>query len=288
MRTVLLLFLLLPAAAFAQVPYDLGLPMGVSGISFGDTAQNTRALMRQLGIRRVVQTQSSSRPAFFSPVTSLLDSSGAVLSRRAYSNRTDNSGNVFSLLDTCSYDQEGRLLQWRNGSARGSGFMQLLCRYAGDSAWHFYSWTGSGDSGRIGRDTVLLRHNSAGRLTRSQHSAAGWKEEAYSVYWAADGLPDSIVYDNPNFPVQVFQRKKKRGALELRLLSGGYTYTWTYTDGHCTRVRYSTYRKNFRTGQMEDFVTDIRYFYNDDNTLRRVEEEQSGLPKATLHFAYSR
>jgi hypothetical protein len=112
--------------------------------------------------------------------------------------------------------------------------------------------------------------------------------ETSLYYYNADGLLDSVKYENSSLPTFVYKRseKGKKKIIEAQILNSKFKWVFNQS-GQCTGFEVTTTyppRSNY-TGVIKS-VTE--YHYNPNGTLSKVSLKRSDKVKSTMHYSYSK
>jgi hypothetical protein len=113
-----------------------------------------------------------------------------------------------------------------------------------------------------------------------------------TVYYNADGLPDSIRDDNKDIEAYIFKRRQKGNNKEILLETTTHYFMWVYNaSGQCTssemglKKRHTVSRNNNRAYYTESSAT---YKYNHDGTLTKVLIKRDRKKLAELSYSYEK
>jgi hypothetical protein len=319
----LLFVLLLHSKAFSQVPLGYFFPMGVMGITYGDTLLNTSAVLKAAGVRKItsIQTSKSDLKTGFSPITTYLNANSKI-EKVVYCLRTlpKTDSSIF-LEDTILYDSEGRMLQCISRDASGLPYLRLEVDYSlhgkvkytlissirqqkNDTSISYHYYNEGGQLVRLvsgyGSQTKLTPLFSASacvstsrvRLKSGYGSQTKLTPLSATVYYNADGLPDSIRDDNKDIETYIFKRRQKGNNKEILLETTTHYFMWVYNaSGQCTssemglKKRHTTSRNNNRDYYTQSSAT---YKYNHDGTLAKVLIKRDRKKLAGLSYSYEK
>lgn len=266
------------------------LPMGVKGISYGDTLMNTTAVLKREGIRKIIVSETLPvTTTNFTSVTTFLDQNGKIMSTITCM-RGRLKDTTFCLADTCLYDDSHRIIELRSGDAKGFTFLKCLTEYAGRDKLK-QTWIMNVPQQALNDTDITWRYfNEKGQLIRSEHEGKKYKLQNASLYYHADGLLDSIHHHDPSVPAYIFTRKEKRKTRELSLEAGTFRYKWVYNlSGQCISSEWK--RKNSLPVHGNSSPQPINkweavYYYNANGTLSKVVEQRNGRKVSSMVYSY--
>ncbi|MDB5206823.1 MAG: hypothetical protein JWR72_1898 [Flavisolibacter sp.] len=273
---------------FSQFPIHTLLPMVVSGVGFGDTLLNTHAVLLREGIKKITAYQTSSRDRG-SFTTTYTVNDGRIESRAWCYRRSPDSAFRFCLHDTLLYNNKGGLQDYWSGNSKETAQMKMTREDKG--AGHVTITWITKDPQRPAPHISIYHqvYNNKGQLISQQYDPKEKYIVNASLYYNADGLPDSIRHENPEWGTYVFNRRQKGRNTVLTLESARVSNKWVYNQaGQCLSsvwlTKYSTTMRNSDKGTL---FSEVDYHYNKDGTLSKVVEKNAGY-KVTTVYSYTR
>jgi hypothetical protein len=291
------MILLFHSQAFSQVSLGYFFPMGVMGMSYGDTLLNTSAVLKAARVRKImaIQTSYTDLKTGFSPITTYLNANGKIEKVVYCMRRPPKPDSAICLNDTILYDNNGRMLQYISRDASGLAYLQGEADYSKDGKVKYTLIHASHYQSRNDTDISYHDYNERGQLVRVVYEYSNEKKLpplSGAVYYNEDGLPDSIRHDNPAFGTYVFKRKQKGKNKEIQLETPTHYFKWVYdASGQCTssqmgsKKQYTASRNNNPGYYAESLAT---YQYNGDGTLAKVLVKRDGKKVATLSYSYEK
>jgi len=286
-KLLVFFFSLLCLQGFSQFPVYTIMPMGVSGVVFGDTILNTRVVLQRAGIRKITAVEvSTARGKGASFTTTYSVSNGKIASRSWCFRPAPDTAFRFCVHDSVLYNSKGQPQEYRAGGSRETAYMKMMIEREDDENASF-TWI-TKDPKKPAPDTSNYHHryNAKGQLVSQQYDAdARYPVNAW-LYYNADGLPDSIRHENKAWGTYVFNRKHKGKKTIITLEKPNAKYRWVYNNqGQCiaseTSFRYPARKPN---GAREKQETNVEYFYNANGTLSKVVENRSNNKVTTVYL----
>jgi hypothetical protein len=211
---LLLLVLLLHSQAFFQVSLGYFFPMGVMGITYGDSLLNTSAVLKAAGIRKItsLQTSNSDLKTGFSPIITYLNANGKIEKVVFCMPRPGKTPPIICMSDTVFYDSGGRMLRTVSKDASGLAYLQVDADYSVGGKIKYTLVYSSHQQPRNDTDISYRYYNEGGQLVGLVYAYGDQRKLtplSATVYYNADGLPDSIRHDNPAIGSYIFKRIQK-------------------------------------------------------------------------------
>lgn len=200
-------------------------------------------------------------------------------------------------MDSVLYDAKGRMSgYWTGRSGEVYVFQKSTIDYPAEGK-AIQTWV-SIDNQRAMVDTNIYycTYNAKGQLIRQEHEVKGPKaakssdyRSSASIYYNADGLPDSILHDSLKWGTFVFKRTQKRKTKVIEMETAFAHRIWVYNaSGQCISSGWTS--KNYTTnqnGSKEKAFTKVKYYYNKDGTVSKVAED-AGYRKTISLFTYGK
>jgi hypothetical protein len=294
---LLLLVLLLHSQAFSQVSRGYFFPMGVMGITYGDSLLNTSAVLKAAGIRKItsVQTSKSDLKTGFSPITTYLNANSKIEKVVYCMPRPGKTPPIICMNDTIFYDSSGRMLRTVSKDASGLAYLQVDADYSVGGKVKYTLVYSNHQQPRNDTDISYHYYNERGQLVGLVYAYGDQRKLtplSATVYYNADGLPDSIRHDNPAIGTYIFKRIQKRNTKQIILETTTHYYGWMYNaSGQCISSQMGSKKRN--TASLDNqavYYTEssATYKYNDDGTLAKVLIERDRKKVAALSYSYEK
>jgi len=289
--------LLLHSQAFCQVALHNFFPMGVIGISYGDTLLNTNAVLKTGGVRKIttIQTSYIDLKTGFSPITTYLNANSEIEKIVYCMRSTAKPDSGICLNDTILYDNGGRMLQYICRDASGLAYLQCKANYSSDEKVKYTLIHASHQKPVNDTDISYHYYNDRGQLMRLIYEygiETKLPPLSATVYYNKDGLPDSILHDNAAFETYVFKRKQKGENKVIQMETTTHYFKWVYNSfGQCTSSQMgSKKRHTVPPNKNPGYYTEssATYQYNGDGTLAKVLVKRDGKRAATLSYLYEK
>ena len=290
MKTFIFLFLisfLVNSVGFAQIPYGI-MPGPVIGIAFGDSLLNTREILQKSGIKKIYAYQTASEKLkTYKSQTSVINEGGNVESLTTCFPRNKNTDTTWCLVDTVLYDDQGRKREIKLTDNKGYEYSKILFEFIAENEvkvsqiakMQNKQWDTLVDHKYFNRKGQMLKHV---KIRKDRPT------ETSLFYYNADGLLDSVQYENSLLPTIVYKRseKGKKKIIEAQIQNSKFKWVFNQS-GQCTSFAVTTTylpRSNY-TGVIKG-VTE--YYYNPDGTLSKVSLKRSDKVKSTMYYSYSK
>jgi hypothetical protein len=286
-----MVFLNLPGSS--QFFIHMVLPMGVSGVLYGDTLLYSSDILRREGIRKIISHQT--RPEItktLSPITTYLSINGTVEAKVSCIPKSKDTDSSFCMKDTVLYDSKGRLMEFLSKDARGSTYMQCKVDYLSERKVR-YTWIPKLPQ-NPNLDTSFNYHyyNEKGQLVRFEQESKKSVPVNASLYYGNDGLLDSITHDNPAWRTYVFKRRDKRNTKEIEMETDAAKFKWVYnSSGQCiTSAWFKKNQFNYlqQSKRKHRADSESNYYYNANGTLSKVVEKRFGKEITTTFYSYTK
>jgi hypothetical protein len=276
--------LFLQQQGIAQFPQHI-FPMEVIGSMYSDTLLNTRALMLKEGIRKVEswQTSPETTKTFASRIISL-NEKGDINAVNICFPKNKDGNFTLCVQDTLLYDPAERLTGINTTDNKGNNYPRTNVEYINEREVNYlYAGGTNSDSSENHRF-----FNEKGQLVRVEQKYKGLPATHSSFFYDADGLLDSIRYDNPYQRTFVFNKSMQGKKKVVKMDNGSGRFKWIYNkSGQCETTEYIM--NDPRTpGYKGPVKTTINYYYNPNGTLSRVTQQSDGTPKFTMNYSYSK
>ena len=290
MKKIFFLFftsLLLNLTGFAQFPHCL-MPGYVFGVMDEDTLLNTRKVLLNSGIKKIhaYQTSSESLKTHDSKTT-VINESGNVESITACFSKNKDNKEAWCVFDTILYDDRGRIREIKFRDRDGYELNQTILEYSSEKEYKLISIAKMKNK----QWDTLTDHryfNSKGQMIKLIQIRKDRPPETSSYYYNADGLLDSVQYENPVLPTIVYKRNEKGKKKTIEAQIQHSKFKWVFNQsGQCESTKVTTIyppHSNY-TGTLK---SESHYYYNQDGTLLKVSLKRSDKVKATMHYTYSK
>ena len=291
MKKIIFLFftsLLSALAGLAQYPYGL-MPGLVFGVVDDDTLLNTRKVLLNSGIKKIhaYQTSSESLKTHDSKTT-VINESGNVESITACFSKNKDNKETWCVFDTFLYDDRGRIREMKSRDRNGYEVTQTILEYIGDKEYKLISISKMPNKQW---DTLSDDHryfNTKEQMIKLVRTIKGRSPETSLYHYNADGLLDSVQYENPHLPTIVYKRSEKGKKKIIAAQIQNSKFKWVFNQsGQCESTQITTThppQSNY-TGSLK---SESNYYYNPDGTLLKVSLKTSDKVKATMHYTYSK
>jgi hypothetical protein len=281
--------LVLYLQSFAQFPLHFVMPMGVSGIDYGDTILNRTIILKQENIKKIIADETTIKgkyKTFSHTEYNLLN--GKIISKHFCLHQSSKPD--WCNGDTIIYDSNGRLLEIRMLETGGTAYLQEKIAYLSDDkitrTWIIKTPTKAASD----TDIYLCSYNQKGQLTRQEMTTKRFAGNDATLFYNEDGLIESIKHDNPGIGNYIFTRNQKGRSKEISLETKGSFYKWEYNaEGQCIHSEWSTRpSSNPRNKPYQGLSMKASYYYNSDGTLSKVVEKASNKRVSTTVYSYTR
>lgn len=280
--------LILSLTGFAQFPYGL-MPGPVIGtVSYGDSILNSRAVLQKAGIKKIYAYHTSSEKLkTYSSQTSVINENGNVESVTTCFPKNEYTNTEWCTFDTVLYDHQGRVHETRSRDVKGYEHSQGLIEFISENELK-YSIIVKPQNKQWDTLTDHRYFNKKGQMVKLIQTRKNRLPETSLYYYNADGLLDSVQYDNSLLPTIVFKRneKAKKKIIEAQIQHNKFKWVFNQS-GQCTSTKITTTyppRSNY-TGVLK---SETEYHYNLDGTLSEVSIKSSDKVKSTMSYTYSK
>ena len=291
MKTSFFLFLMslvLSLDGFAQFPHCLMPGPVIGSVSYGDSLLNPREILQKAGIKKIYAHQSSSEKSkTYKSQTSLINKNGSIESVISCFPKNEHTNTEWCIFDTVLYDEQGRIHEARSRDASGYEYSQILYEFIGENEVKFSQIAKMQNKQW---DTVIdYRYfNKKGQMVKLVQTRKNRPPETSLYYYNADGLLDSVQYEDSPLPSIVFKRtnKGKKKIIEAQIQHSKFKWVFNQS-GQCTNLSITTTyppHSNY-TGVIK---RETEYHYNPDGTLSKISIKQSDKVKSTLSYTYSK
>ncbi len=279
--------LLLNLTGVAQFPHCL-MPGPVIGIAFGDSLLNTREILQKSGIKKIYAYQTSSEKLkTYKSQTTIVNQSGNVESVTTSFPKNEHTKTPWSLFDTILYDDQSRIREIKFTDSKRTEYLQILFDFIGEDELKFSQIVKMQNK----QWDTLIDHrylNKKGQMVKLIQVRKDRPPETSLYYYNADGLLDSVQYENSLLPTIVYKRheKGKQKIIEAQIQNSKFRWVFNQT-GQCTITEITTTyppRSNYN-GVIK---SKTEYHYNPDGTLSKVIQKGRDNEKATMYYTYSK
>jgi hypothetical protein len=284
--TLTLAFFLFHIPAFAQFPHSL-MPGQVFGTLDDDTILNKRENLQKSGIKKIYAYQTASENLkTHTSKTTILNERGNIESITACFPKNEHT-NAWCILDTFLYDDPGQLKEMKVIDAKGNEISQSIFEYIGKRELKFYSIAKMQNK----QWDTLVDHryfNQKGQMVKLMQIRKERPAESSLYYYNADGLLDSVQYENSSLPTLIFIRseKGKKKLIEAQFQSSKFKWLFNQS-GQCISMEVVTTSPP-RSSYSGTLKNKTEFHYNADGTLSKVSLKRSNGVKATMHYTYSK
>ena len=288
MKTSFFLFftlLILNLNGLAQFPHCL-MPGLVFGVMDDDTLLNTRKVLLNSGVKKIYAYQTSSESLkTHDSKTTVINESGNVESITACFSKNKDNKETWCVFDTFFYDDRDRIREMKFRDRDGYELNQTILEYIGEKEYKLISIAKMKNK----QWDTLTDHryfNTKGQMIKLTQIRKGRSPETSLYYYNADGLLDSVQYENPHLPTIVYKRSKKGKKKIIEAQIQNSKFKWEFNQsGQCasTKVIFPPYSNYTGTQKRE-----THFYYNPDGTLLKVSLKRSDKVKATMHYMYSK
>ena len=289
MKTFIFLFLacLIPGVTGFAQHYGL-MPGPVIGIAFGDSLLNTREILKKAGIKKIYAYQTASEKLkTYKTQTSVVHENGNVESVTYCFPKKEHTDSTWCLFDTILYDDQGRRREIKFKDSKGYEYSQILYEFIGENEVKSSQITNVPNKQR---DTLIDHKyfNKKGQMVKLIQPRKDRPPETSLYYYNADGLLDSVQYENSLSPTVVYKRNEKGKNKIIEAQTQHSKFKWVFNQsGQCTSFEVTTTyppRSNY-TGTIK---SKTEYRYNPDGTLLKVSVKGNDKVKATMYYTYSK
>lgn len=291
MKTFFFLFfisLTLSVGGFAQFPHCLMPGPVIGSISFGDSLLNTREILQKAGIKKIYAYHTSSEKLkTYKSQTSVVNENGDIESITTCFPKNDHTNTEWCHFDTALYDQHGRIHEIKSRDTKGYEYSQILFEFNSENELK-YSQIAKMQNKQW--DTLIdYRYfNKKGQMVKLIQTRKNRPTETSLYYYNADGLLDSVQYENSLLPTIVYKRidKGKKKIIEAQVQHSKFKWVFNQS-GQCTSLNITTThppRSNY-TGVIKG---ETIYNYNADGTLSKISIKRSDKVKSTMSYTYSK
>jgi len=291
MKRFFFLFLtlwILSLTGLTQFPHCL-MPGYVFGVVDDDTLLNTRKVLLNSGIKKIHAYQTSSKSLkTYDSKTTVLNESGNVESITACFSKNKDNKETWCVFDTILYDDRGRIREIKFKDRNGYELTQTILEYISEEEYKLISISKMQNKQW---DTLSTDHryfNTKGQMIKLIRVIKDRSPETSLYYYNADGMLDSVQYENPHLPTVVYKRseKGKKKIIEAQIQNSKFKWVFNQS-GQCVSTKVTT------TFPQNSNYTGIRksetnYYYNPDGTLLKVSLKRSDKVKAIMHYTYSK
>jgi len=291
MKKIFFLFftlMILSLTGFAQFPHCL-MPGYVFGVIDDDTLLNTRKVLLNSGIKKIYAYQTSSESLkTHDSKTTVLNESGNVESITACFSKNKDNKEPWCVSSTFLYDDRGRIREIKFRDRNGYEITQTILDHISEKEYKLISISKIQNNQW---DTLSTDHrffNTKGQMIKLTRLIKDRSPETSLYYYNADGLLDSVQYENPHFPTIVYKRRKKGKKKIIEAQIQNSKFKWVFNQsGQCTSNEVTTIfpQNSNYTGTLK---SESNYYYYPDGTLLKVSLKRSDKVKATMHYTYSK
>ena len=273
--------------ALAQFPYGL-MPGHVFDTMDDDTLLNKRTDLQKAGIRKIYAYQPiSEKLKTYKSKTILLNERGKTESITLCFPKKEPVIESWCTSDTFLYDDRNRLKEMKFRDAKGNGNLEIIYEYIGESELKFVSIAKIQNK----QWDTLVDHryfNKKGQMVKLIQIRKGQPVTSSLYYYNADGLLDSVHYENSSLPTFVYKRseKGKKKLIEAQILNSKFTWTFNQSGQWLSMEAVTIYppRSNYTSVRK----TETNYYYNPDGTLSKVTLKGTDTKKTTMYYTYSK
>jgi len=291
MKTFFFIFfilLVLSLDGLAQFPHCLMPGPVIGSVSYGDSLLNTREILQKAGIKKIYAYHSSSEKLnTYRSQTSVINKNGNIESITTCFPKNEHTNTEWCIFDTVLYDDLGRIHEAKSRDTRGYENSQILYEHIGENEVKFSQITKMQNKQW---DTLIdYRYfNKKGQMVKLIQTRKNRPIETSLYYYNADGLPDSVQYENSQLPSIVFKRinKGKKKIIDAQIQHSRFKWVFDQS-GQCNSLSITTIylpRSNY-TGVIKGETV---YRYNADGTLSKIYIKRSDKVKSTLSYTYSK
>jgi hypothetical protein len=264
------------------------MPMGVNGIAYGDTLMNTSAVLKRAGIKKVISLQTSTQNTnTFSPITVFVNQNGKIVSS-VFCRRPTEKNPGFCIGDTFFYDDKDRVVQFQSRDATGTSFLKCETEYVGQGKLKQTWITMLPQKTLADTDIYYQYFDEKGQLIRFEKEETKFAFANASLYYHTDGFIDSIRHDDPSLGTYIFNRRQKKGNMEISLETAKQHFKWVYNQsGQCISSEWQS--KNSSPGHPNTSSKNgykSRYYYNTNGTLSKVAGKRNGKEIFSIIYSY--
>ena len=289
MKSLFILFfatLFIQFSGYGQFPLYV-FPTTVSGVPYGDTIINTRALILKEGIIKIYAWQTL--PAVtktFASKTIYYNKNGSIEATNILLGKFKDI--TLSTNDTFFYDNSGREIEIKTTDTKNNLYPSFTTNYINGQEFSNYT-TNISDKDTL---TDYKYNNEKGQMIKLRQIRKGQPDSYSLFYYNQDGLFDSIHYENSEWGTFVFKRSKKGSKKIIEMENKLAAYKWIYNfSGQCLIYKYS--RKVMLSSMQASnhkstFNTEVNYYYNVDGTLEKVTQQSTDIPKVTMYYSYEK
>lgn len=268
--------------SLGQVSLHQFFPMDISGIHFGDTMLNKKAILIRERITKIISYRDSiGSISTFGDETKTLNKKGAVEKAITCIKSKKANAQRFCTDYTIIYDNDERIIEHRMVNGAGLEIIRVSIEYLGNGRTKETIIAFSSMPKRVDTIFSYRYYNEKGQLIRVYEEGEKTIPGNAYIYYNDDGFPDSIRYDG--HLTEIFTRKQKRGYKEIQFNGIRNMYKWMFnSSGQCISLEYK-YEKPSKMPHGK-----VNYYYNADGTLSKVIEKKDSKMYCTTFYSYEK
>lgn len=270
------------------MPYSLMPGPVIGSVSYGDSLLNTREILHKAGIKKIYAYHTSSEKLkTYRSLTSIINKNGNVESMTICFPKNEHTNTEWCNFDTVLYDHQGRIHETKSRNSKGYEYYQTLSEFIGENEVKFSQINKMQNR----HWDTLIDHkyfNKRGQMIKLIQIRKDRPPETSLYYYNADGLLDSVRYENSMMPTIVYKRDVKGSKKIIEAQVQHSKFKWIFNQsGQCTRLSItSTYPPGSNYSGVTKGKTE--YHYNPDGTLSKISIKRSDKVKSTMSYTYSK
>jgi len=260
----------------------------IGSVSYGDSLLNSREVLQKAGIKKIYAYQTSSEKLkTYRSQTSVVNENGSIESVTTCFPKNEHTNTEWCLFDTILYDEQGRMLEIKIRDSKRNEFSQIIFEYIGENQVKFSQVAKMQNK----QWDTLVDHryfNKKGQMVKVIKARKDGPPETSLYYYNADGLLDSVQYENSLLPTIVYKRNEKGKQKIIEAQIQNSKFRWVFNQpGQCISTEITT---TFPPSSNDTGVrrSEIKYYYNPDGTLSKVTHKTWNKEKKTMHYTYSK